>query len=75
MLTGMFPYCMLATLPVFCYADWPRTLLAKFPVSIQKRLLPTEIERNEHCIYPTDPVKKGDGDTGAVQDIIIAKVI
>ncbi|XP_046901014.1 vitamin K-dependent gamma-carboxylase [Hypomesus transpacificus] len=28
---GMFSYTMLATSPIFCYADWPRRFFAYFP--------------------------------------------
>ncbi|XP_063863574.1 vitamin K-dependent gamma-carboxylase-like isoform X2 [Scylla paramamosain] len=28
---GMFPWVCLATLPIFCRCDWPRTLLASLP--------------------------------------------
>ncbi|XP_072038823.1 vitamin K-dependent gamma-carboxylase-like [Amphiura filiformis] len=53
---GMFPYAMLATMPIFCYVDWPRKLIAKMPTFIKGRFV-TEydaLEQSEHCIYPED---------------------
>ncbi|XP_030057540.1 vitamin K-dependent gamma-carboxylase [Microcaecilia unicolor] len=49
---GMFPYTMLATSPLFCYPDWPRRLLAKFPPVLRKVLPPVKPpQRSEECIY------------------------
>ena len=37
---GMFPWTMLATMPIFCYPDWPKKVINRFPGSLQK-VLPT----------------------------------
>lgn len=33
LLTGMFPYVCLATMPIFCDANWPRKILKIFSAS------------------------------------------
>ena len=51
--TGMFPYAMLATSPLFCYADWPRKLFARFP-DFLKPVLPftsLELKPSASCVY------------------------
>nr|XP_033804530.1 vitamin K-dependent gamma-carboxylase [Geotrypetes seraphini] len=49
---GMFSYTMLATGPLFCYPDWPRRLVVKFPLVFRKVLpLAKPPQRSEECIY------------------------
>lgn len=50
---GMFPYAMLATLPLFCAYDWPKRLFACTPNFIRK-ILPSQEEpkASVHCVYP-----------------------
>lgn len=51
---GMFSYTMLATSPLFCYADWPRRFFARFP-SFLSGVLPLtseEIQPSTSCFYP-----------------------
>ncbi|KAL7981310.1 hypothetical protein Chor_002206 [Crotalus horridus] len=49
---GMFSYTMLATSPLFCYPDWPRRLIARFPVCFQKFLpLTKPPQRSLECVY------------------------
>ncbi|XP_064421622.1 vitamin K-dependent gamma-carboxylase isoform X2 [Latimeria chalumnae] len=62
---GMFPYVMLATSPLFCYPDWPRRLLQKFPAFLRTALPPVEPPQpSEVCIYAgADEVPKGKGKT------------
>ena len=32
---GMFPWTMLATMPIFCAADWPKKLVSRIPEKLQ----------------------------------------
>ena len=50
---GMFPYAMLATLPLFCAYDWPKRLFACTPNFIRK-ILPSQEEpkASVRCVYP-----------------------
>ena len=57
---------MLATMPIFCYTDWPRKLITRMPATIQRRLGDVKLEHNKHCIYPES--KEGT-DAGRVQDV------
>ncbi|OWF37824.1 vitamin K-dependent gamma-carboxylase-like [Mizuhopecten yessoensis] len=53
---GMFSYTMLATLPLFCYPDWPRRVLQLLPLPGG----PTtrqELQPNSHCVYVKELVK------------------
>ncbi|XP_074649215.1 vitamin K-dependent gamma-carboxylase-like [Tubulanus polymorphus] len=53
---GMFPYTMLATMPIFCAADWPvRFMRTWFPKKLQIKVAPLQI--NDHCIYEKSFVK------------------
>lgn len=61
---GMFPYAMLATLPLFCAYNWPKKLFACMPNFIVK-ILPSQEEpqANVHCVYPdSDKILKNDQD-------------
>ncbi len=60
--SGMFPYTMLATSPVFCYPDWPRRFFGRFPEFLQPILpcispAPTP---SSSCIYPKPPSGSGE---------------
>ncbi|KAM9455679.1 vitamin K-dependent gamma-carboxylase [Clarias gariepinus] len=51
---GMFPYTMLATTPLFCYANWPRWFFGHFPEFLWP-LLPTVTpppQSSTSCVYP-----------------------
>lgn len=50
---GMFPYAMLATLPLFCAYNWPKKLFSCMPNFISK-MLPSQEEpqASVHCVYP-----------------------
>uniref|UniRef100_A0A4W4GE97 Vitamin K-dependent gamma-carboxylase n=1 Tax=Electrophorus electricus TaxID=8005 RepID=A0A4W4GE97_ELEEL len=54
---GMFPYTMLATSPLFCYADWPRRFFGRFPEFLQFVLPLTSDEPrpSPSCVYPKSP--------------------
>ncbi|KAK1800913.1 hypothetical protein P4O66_005578, partial [Electrophorus voltai] len=54
---GMFPYTMLATSPLFCYADWPRRFFGCFPEFLQFVLPLTSDEPrpSPSCVYPSPP--------------------
>ncbi|XP_077441759.1 vitamin K-dependent gamma-carboxylase [Vanacampus margaritifer] len=50
---GMFPYAMLATSPLFCYADWPRRFFGRFPACLRV-VLPLTSANPQHsssCVY------------------------
>ncbi|XP_053388971.1 vitamin K-dependent gamma-carboxylase-like isoform X2 [Mercenaria mercenaria] len=55
---GMFPWMMLATMPLFCHPDWPRGLLHKFP-HFMKIVLPADLslQTSQHCIYDKKSIK------------------
>ncbi len=49
----MFSYTMLATSPLFCYADWPRRFFGRFPAFLGT-VLPftsTDIQPSASCVY------------------------
>ncbi|XP_069773792.1 vitamin K-dependent gamma-carboxylase [Narcine bancroftii] len=50
---GMFSYTMLATSPLFCYPNWPRPIIQKFP-GFLKSLLPLTgpPQQSDSCAYP-----------------------
>ncbi|XP_057675465.1 vitamin K-dependent gamma-carboxylase-like [Corythoichthys intestinalis] len=54
---GMFPYAMLATSPLFCYADWPRRFFGRFPGFLKGALPLTseEPQPSSSCVYPDPP--------------------
>ncbi|XP_027031142.2 vitamin K-dependent gamma-carboxylase [Tachysurus fulvidraco] len=52
---GMFPYTMLVTSPLFCYADWPRRFFSHFPEFLWP-VLPTVTpppQPSASCLYPS----------------------
>ncbi|XP_062913193.1 vitamin K-dependent gamma-carboxylase isoform X1 [Mobula hypostoma] len=52
---GMFSYTMLATSPLFCYPDWPRSFIRKFP-SFLRTLLPLTDppQPSDSCVPPIE---------------------
>lgn len=52
--TGMFPYAMMITTPLFCYTDWPRRFFAYFPAFFSTALPFTtlNIQPSTSCVYP-----------------------
>lgn len=51
----MFPYTMLATTPLFCYADWPRRFFSRFPEFLWP-VLPVVTpppQPSTSCLYPS----------------------
>ena len=69
----MFPYAMLATMPVFCYTNWPRCLIGKMPTVLQRWLPSYDVtfQHSEHCIYPEGKkTGEADTDTGRIQDVV-----
>ncbi|XP_073444668.1 vitamin K-dependent gamma-carboxylase [Dendrobates tinctorius] len=59
---GMFSYTMLATSPLFCYPDWPRRLVSKFPRCLHWGLPHTKPpQKSSECVYPG---QKGKASTG-----------
>ncbi|XP_064603539.1 vitamin K-dependent gamma-carboxylase-like [Liolophura sinensis] len=55
---GMFPWTMLATMPLFCYVDWPRALFRKFPSKLSCVLpLDDPPQPSRHCVYSKEQVK------------------
>ena len=66
---GMFPYAMMATLPLFCAYDWPKKVFSYMPGFISK-ILPSQAEpqSSAHCVYPEstkapDSVQEQNGKT------------
>lgn len=55
---GMFSYTMLATMLIYCYADWPRLLFSKCP-QWMKIVLPSDdaIQTSSYCIYSKEDIK------------------
>lgn len=50
---GMFPYAMLATLPLFCAYNWPKKLFSYLP-NFMAQILPSQDapQISPHCVYP-----------------------
>ncbi|XP_053267780.1 vitamin K-dependent gamma-carboxylase isoform X1 [Pleuronectes platessa] len=50
---GMFPFTMLATSPLFCYADWPRRFFSHFPAFLRGVLPLTspDPQPSPSCVY------------------------
>lgn len=65
----MFPYTMLATTPLFCYADWPRRFFSHFPEflwPIMPAVTPPP-QLSTSCLYPnlsSSSKKRADTQTG-----------
>ncbi|ELT96478.1 hypothetical protein CAPTEDRAFT_169440 [Capitella teleta] len=58
---GMFPWMMLATMPIFCHVDWPRRLFSAFPQCLERVLpLSGQPQKNPHCLYSKEEVKPDD---------------
>lgn len=54
----MFPYAMLATLPLFCAFDWPRKVIPNLTKFFRLPVLTgTEIQSSSHCIYSKEEIK------------------
>lgn len=55
-LSGMFPYVMLVTMPIFSAPDWPKRVMSRLPACLQP-LLPslTEAQPSADCFYPPQP--------------------
>ena len=51
--TGMFSYTMLATSPIFCYADWPRRFFAYFPafLTVVSPFTTPDPQPSTSCVY------------------------
>ncbi|GIY81005.1 vitamin K-dependent gamma-carboxylase [Caerostris darwini] len=47
-IAGMFPYVMIAMMPIFCASDWPKRVLSKIP---KLRDMDWKAGRSENCIY------------------------
>lgn len=58
--SGMFPYVMIAVMPIFCDADWPKKNLPKIPKLQSIMLYDTAPRRNPSCIYPEDESNAND---------------
>lgn len=55
---GMFPYAMLATLPLFCAVDWPRKVIPRLPKFLRVLFsTETEIQPSSHCLYSKEEIK------------------
>lgn len=58
---GMFSYTMLATLLIFCYADWPRSLFCKLPQWVKVVSPLGEVAQTSTCcIYNKEDIKPED---------------
>ena len=57
----MFSYTMLATLLIFCYADWPRSLFCKLPQWVKVVSPLGEVAQTSTCcIYNKEDIKPED---------------
>ena len=56
---GMFPYAMMATLPLFCAYNWPKKVLSCLP-NFMARILPSldDSQTSTHCVYPVSTVSE-----------------
>ena len=59
LLVGMFPYMMLATMPLFCAADWPKRLLRGRIPRLLSLVAPSvdQPQCSSHCLYSKEQVK------------------
>lgn len=49
---GMFPYTMLATMPLFCAYNWPKKMMSHLPNVLAKILPSKDVpQTNPHCVY------------------------
>ncbi|XP_078285109.1 vitamin K-dependent gamma-carboxylase isoform X2 [Rhinoraja longicauda] len=64
---GMFSYTMLATSPLFCYADWPRPIIRRLPGFLRPVLpLAGTPRESGSCVYPSDTQGgEGPGQSGS----------
>lgn len=46
---GMFPWTMLATMPIFCYPDWPKKIINTLPSWFQSAL-PTSKQAKKNIV-------------------------
>ncbi|XP_055937873.1 vitamin K-dependent gamma-carboxylase-like isoform X1 [Argiope bruennichi] len=53
---GMFPYVMIAIMPIFCASDWPKKVLVKLPKLRELTLYDAAPGRSEDCIYTEQEV-------------------
>ncbi|KAL3875762.1 hypothetical protein ACJMK2_033680 [Sinanodonta woodiana] len=55
---GMFPWMMLATMPLFCSNDWPRKFFQKLPLCL-KFVTPQnhDLQTSDHCLYSKEDIK------------------
>ncbi|CAH1793361.1 unnamed protein product [Owenia fusiformis] len=64
---GMFPWTMIATMPLFCYTDWPRHLVKKLSKG-HIDVTADPLEQSQHCLYDKEQIKseeKSAEDNGA----------
>ena len=59
--TGMFPWAMLCTIPLFYYFDWPRAIFNSIPGSL--RLVTPDDDADDlkpslHCVYTKQEVER-----------------
>ena len=56
---GMFPYAMMATMPLFCAYNWPKKVLSCLP-NFMARILPSldDPQTSTHCVYPVSTVSE-----------------
>ena len=56
---GMFPYAMMATMPLFCAYNWPKKVLSCLP-NFMASILPSldDPQTSTHCVYPVSTVSE-----------------
>lgn len=66
---GMFPYTMMASLPIFCSERWPKNLLSRLPAKLSILTPPlSDANPSSHCIYPSQEPEKNDKDDKVKKD-------
>lgn len=57
-IAGMFPYVMIAVMPIFCDADWPKLCISKVPKFAPLFLYDSPPSMNPSCIYSDEVSEK-----------------
>ncbi|CAF0789380.1 unnamed protein product [Didymodactylos carnosus] len=72
---GMFPYTMLATIPIFFHNDWPRKFIRnKFPKFISLLFVKNDTPQySEACLYSKDDIKVEDQTNTRLKPSIITR--
>lgn len=63
---GMFPYVMIAVMPIFCEADWPKRFLSKNSKLQSLLLYDSPPGINDACVYSDEDSTKTDNESVSI---------